>query len=205
MNRWPLPLGAVVVCLLVAPTLRAQSMDTIRQGELRSLEARIEAYVQVHRRVEGPIPPLQASNDMGEVRRLMTRLRDGIRRELNTRPQGTIFTPEAVALIRSVIGRSLSADDLEALQADFVEHSPVPLGTLRMHQPLPPDTPFMPVPARVLATLPPLPYELRYVIFGKALVLWDHHADMVVDVAAGVLDPASYRTTRVPVSPRPLE
>jgi hypothetical protein len=191
--------------MLAAPALCAQSTDAAGQAVLRSFEASVDAYVQVHRRVEGPIPPLQASNDMGEVRRLMTRVRDGIRRERGERAQGVIFTPEVVAFFRREIGGCLGPDELAAIQEDFAEHSPVPLGTLRMHQPLPQDTPFSPLPARLLATLPHLPPELRYVVFAKALVLWDHHADMVVDIAAGVLDPASYRTTGKAVSLRGLE
>jgi hypothetical protein len=49
------------------------------------------------------------------------------------------------------------------------------------------------LPPLALRALPPLPPELRYVVLSKSLIIWDHHADMVVDVAPGVFDAATYR------------
>ena len=37
------------------------------------------------------------------------------------------------------------------------------------------------VPPQMLAALPRLPAELQYRIIGTALVLWDHHANLIVD------------------------
>jgi hypothetical protein len=30
------------------------------------------------------------------------------------------------------------------------------------------------------------------VVVGKALVLWDHHADLVIDMAPGLFDPKAF-------------
>jgi hypothetical protein len=191
MIRVAAPVTVLIVWMLGAPAPGAQGPDTV----LRGFQARLDAYIQVHRRVEGPIPPLAASQDMDEVHRLMSKVREGINGELGDRPQGTVITPEIVLIFRREIAACLRVDELEEIQADFVEHSPGKPGALRMNHPLPEDTPVIPVPPRLLARLPVLPPELRYVIFAKALVLWDHHADMVVDIAPLVLDPAAYRTT----------
>jgi len=37
------------------------------------------------------------------------------------------------------------------------------------------------VPPQMLAALPRLPEELQYRILGNALVLWDHHPNLIVD------------------------
>jgi hypothetical protein len=37
----------------------------------------------------------------------------------------------------------------------------------------------------MLAVLPPLPAELQYRIVGRSLVLWDFHADLIVDIMPG--------------------
>jgi hypothetical protein len=41
------------------------------------------------------------------------------------------------------------------------------------------------VPPQLIRALPQLPPELQYRIVGRALVLWDHHADLIVDVLPG--------------------
>ncbi len=38
------------------------------------------------------------------------------------------------------------------------------------------------VPPRLLEQLPPLPGDIQYRILGSGLVLWDVHADIIIDV-----------------------
>jgi hypothetical protein len=45
----------------------------------------------------------------------------------------------------------------------------------------PPDVPLTTMPPAVLAALPKLPEEIRYGFVGRALVLLDEHADIIVD------------------------
>lgn len=192
MVRCPAPVKLLIVCLLASPALCAQARVPAQDAAVQAFQVRIDAYVKIHRRVEGPIPPLMASEDMAEVYRLMSRVREGIRESRGVNPE-PILTPNVLDALRVCVTDCLRREDLEAMQADFVEHSPPDLPMARIGQQLPDDTPIMPVPPRLLARLPKLPVELRYVIFAKALLLWDHHADMVVDIAPGLLDPAAYR------------
>ena len=192
MVRHPAPVRLLIVCLLASPALCAQTRAPGHDAALQRFNTRVDAYVQLHRRVEGPIPPLGASEDMAEVYRLMGRVRDGIREQRGGTPEA-IFTTDVLDVFRAEVTECLRREDLEAIQADFIEHSPAGLPKASLGQQLPDDTPIMPVPPRLLARLPKLPSELRYVIFAKTLLLWDHHADMVVDIAPGLLDPATYR------------
>jgi hypothetical protein len=86
--------------------------------------------------------------------------------------------------------------DVQALMDDLTEHAPPFLAAVRVYQPLPADAPFVPIPPRLFKVLPPLPPELRYVVLEKGLVLWDQHADLVVDTAPGMLDPKLFRTEK---------
>lgn len=156
---------------------------------LAAFEAGIAAYVELHRRVEGPVPTLRASSDIGEVRRRMAALRTGIR---DHHVGGRLFTPEVVALFRQRIAATVSRQVLVAIVEDLDEHAPPDLQPARINEPLPEDSPFVLLPPRLLAALPSLPPELRYVVLGRGLLLWDHHADMVVDIAPGVFDPQTY-------------
>jgi hypothetical protein len=45
------------------------------------------------------------------------------------------------------------------------------------------------MPPNVLCQLPTLPEELEYRFVNRDLVLWDAHADVIVDVMRGALKP----------------
>jgi hypothetical protein len=60
-----------------------------------------------------------------------------------------------------------------------------PAPALYVNMPWPEDVTFEFVPPQLLQTLPGVPAELQYRIIGRDLVLWDHHADLIVDFLPG--------------------
>ena len=189
MRRTSLLLIALV--LVASGALCAQSAP----GDgLAAFQRKVEQYAEMHRRLEGPLPPLQAATDMAEVYRLMDALRGRIRAERTGQGQGYLLTPAMIALVRARLMSCLTIDDIAETEAEIEEHSPPNMPAPRVNQRLPEDAPFGLVAPQALRALPPLPPELRYVVLAKALVIWDHHADLVVDIAPGVFDAASYRS-----------
>lgn len=162
---------------------------------LKVFTSRVDGYVQMHRRLEGPIPPLAASKDMDEVHRLMDALRARLRTERVGQGQGYLFTPEVALVFRKAIASTLTRRDLTDIIEDVEEHSPADLPPPRVNEALPEESPFISIPPRLFTKFPALPPELRYVVLGKDLLVWDHHANMVVDVAPGLFDPATYPRT----------
>jgi hypothetical protein len=184
----------VLVSLLIglsAAAFGAVQVDT--RAELSAFEARLATYVETHRRLEGPLPPMLATSDMDEVYRLMTALRARIRAERKDQAQGSLLTPAVSGLLRERISSCMTADEIEQTMEDIEEHTPRDMPPVRVNEPLPEDAPFGWLPPLALRALPPLPPELRYVVLSKSLIIWDHHADMVVDIAPGVFDAATYR------------
>jgi hypothetical protein len=175
------------VCLAVAAlgvSLVAFTQARPDQVVLAELSARIDAYVRLHRQLEGPIPTIQSSDDADEVRRAVEALGAKIRTARKEARQGAIFTPAVAAFIRARI-ESGCGGDLDAVHA--VAHDEVPTmsrAVVNGHWPGPAMT-FM--PPRVLCQLPVLPEELEYRFVNRDLVLWDAHADVVVDVLPGAL------------------
>jgi hypothetical protein len=55
----------------------------------------------------------------------------------------------------------------------------------------PEEVPFDYVPPSLLRALPTLPQELQYRIIGRSLVLWDHHANLIVDFLPGAFAPST--------------
>lgn len=161
--------------------------------ELAVFESRLGQYVDMHRRLEGPLSPLAAAPDMDEVHRLMDALRARIKAERRDQGQGYLFMPAMIELVRARLAGCLTPKHMSEAMADIDEHTPPDMAPLRVNDPLPEDAPFGMIPPEALRMLPRLPPELRYVVLSKALVIWDHHADLVVDIAPGVFDAATYQ------------
>lgn len=184
--------GATALLMLLAvPQLAGQA-----PLHVKAFNDRVNWYVQVHREMEGPVPALEASRDMNEVQQRMRAVRVRILARTGRLSRGHVFTGEVMKVMRREIAATLTREDLRILLADVIEHSPPDMPALRLQEPLPQDAPFVAFPPRLFKRLPPLPPELRYLVLEKALVLWDHHADLVVDIAPGLFDPASYPATQ---------
>lgn len=184
--------GCLIVMALADAPVAQLPADA---GMVKAFNQRVNGYVETHRRMEGPVPPLSASKELEEVQRLMLALRSRIRSKTGPLAPGHVFTREITQMFRKRIGATLTQQDLVGIAEDLDEHTPAGTPAPKVLEPLPEDTPFVPLPPRLFTALPPLAPELRYVAVGRALVLWDHHADLVVDIAPGLFDPKSYTGT----------
>ena len=181
------------VVLLLAVPARGEQED---RTELAAFQHRLDQYVALHQRLEGPLPALQVSSDMSEVHRLMTALRTKLQASRKNERRGSLLTPGVVTIMRARIAASVTIDDIAETTEAVEEHTPPNMRAVQVNLALPEAAPFGFIPPQVLRALPPLPSELRYLVLSRMLVVWDHHADLVVDVAPLVFDPATYRVRR---------
>lgn len=192
--------GWVLACALPVTAAAVQSradsasqiLQFVHHDGFAGFQSRVDEYVQVHRRVAARLPPLAVTTNLDDVHRRMDALRARIRAERRERTQGDLFRPEVIARFREVVAGSMTGDDIRNAMEDIDEHVPPGMRPLRINEPLPEDAPFGMVPPALLRALPPLPDELRYMVLSKAILIWDQHADLVVDIAAGVFDAGTY-------------
>ncbi|MDQ3486778.1 MAG: hypothetical protein M3468_03475, partial [Acidobacteriota bacterium] len=175
---------AAGLALLLAEPVGAQ-LDS--RAEMAAFQTRLGAYTEMHRKLEGPLPPLQVTKDMDEVHRLMDELRGRIRTARGTR--GTLITPGLIEAFKQVIGSALTLADVVNVSEEIEEHTPPRMAKVRVNQPLPGNAPFVTIPPPLLRALPELPPELRYVALSGALIIWDQHADLVIDIMPRLFDP----------------
>ena len=161
-----------------AATAPQTTADLLR---IQAFERRVEAYVDLHRRLEGPLPTLEISDNLRDVEAAMDALAKQIRKARKGARQGDLFTPDAAGPLRHRIAGCLGPEQMAAILAANDEDVPRRLPKLRVNDRWPQDVPYGFVPPQLLCALPPLPPELQYRIIGRALVLWDHHADLIVD------------------------
>ena len=64
-------------------------------------------------------------------------------------------------------------------------HAVGPAPTLKVNMEWPAHVAYNFVPPQLLLALPLLPSELEYRLIGNSLVLWDHHANLIVDYLPG--------------------
>ncbi len=148
---------------------------------VQAFERRISDYVALHRLLEGPLPPLQVSNDMDTVRAATDALARQIQAARRNARPGDLFTPDIARMFRTRIATCLTPEDIQAILAEGEPTEPIVVPTLTVNMVWPEDVLFNFVPPQLIAALPPLPPELQYRIIGRSIVLWDHHANLIVD------------------------
>ena len=155
---------------------------------IQAFEERVTQYVLEHRRLESTVPRLQPTRDVRQIDMAVRALALRIRLARPDARQGDLITPEVAAAFRRTIGTCLTAAEWAAVLAENAEEEAeeeegVPAGppVLRVNMTWPEAVLFGFVPPQLLAALPRLPEELQYRIVGNALVLWDHHANLIVD------------------------
>lgn len=74
-----------------------------------------------------------------------------------------------------------AAIDIEGLVG---EDGDVPLVDLGVNEPIPLWA-MRPVPNALLERLPPLPHAIGYRLVADALILWDTHAEILIDALSG--------------------
>jgi hypothetical protein len=109
---------------------------------------------------------------------------------------GYLFTPAMSEVVRARLALCLTPELMAEAMADIDEHTPSDMPPLRLNEALPADAPFGLIPPEALRVLPKLPPEVRYVVLSKALVIWAHRADLIVDIAPGVFDASTYRVVK---------
>ena len=173
--------AVVCACLLMA----AAGSPAARQGRnapadvaLQAFDARIAQYAALRTTFEAALPafddPRRDPWTLLLVRRYLASAMRTARRQAE---EGCIFG-SAAEMFRDTIARAVDRIDMErlvdeggaaAFALDLTLNEPIPAWALS------------PLPGPLLEQLPPLPAAIEYRIAGGALVLWDTHAEILID------------------------
>ena len=184
---------------IVAPTPPVPEQPTTGQilEELvatQNFERSVAEYVAVHRFLETMVPPLRVTTDVGEIQGAVRALGMRIQSARVSARQGDVITPEVARMFRRRIATCLTPEEWGAVFSDRArdeEGERVEPPPLRVNMEWPEGVPFEYVPPQLLQSLPALPKELQYRIVGRSLVLWDHHANLIVDFLPGAFVPTT--------------
>lgn len=173
---------------------------------LRKFQHEVEEYVELRQSVLKQIPPVtpkstaeQLSTHQKALTQAIVAYRKGSRR-------GEIFKPGVEAAIRRTLHREFSSSQGPVLMKEIkqgnpkVEGNPSPQDpTKEVKQPVVlavnnfynDAAPFSSVPPSLLLKLPLLPEQVRYRFVGRALILRDTEANVILDFIPDVVpDPS---------------
>jgi hypothetical protein len=183
------PLGAQVA---QTPPWHPHPAGEEEIAAIRGFEERAADYVALHRLLEASLPRQRPTTNISQLyieSRTLTARVLVARQHAQT---GDLFTNDIARVLRREIAECLSSEDWEAILAEHAvdeDGNRIVIPALRANMEWPPQVPFNFMPPQLLRVLPPLPPELQYRIIGRSLVLWDHHANLIVDVL-----PAAFTT-----------
>jgi hypothetical protein len=179
--------GFVFSCLLGAvPRAAAQVQDSgaiDRAAALRTFTQKVEQYASLRARYEAPLPSFDVRRDPWGLRLQRAYLASAIRTARRYARLGDIFTEPIARMFREDIVRAvydvaiegLDEEGFDSTLVDLTVNEPVPVWAMR------------PVPGAMLERLPPLPGAIEYRLVADALILWDTHAEILIDALPGAL------------------
>jgi hypothetical protein len=175
----PIMIAAAVFGPAVARVVSTSSSDASSSQRQTFLE-RVEAYVALHRQLEGPLPPEVVTDDVKVLFVPREALAAAMRKARARARQGEIFSPAVARDFRIIVATTVETNGIDDLLSIVEDENSVNIPA-RVNGDYPAGRSVSAMPPCLLAEFPPLPNELQYRFVGRDLVLWDVHAGLIVD------------------------
>lgn len=151
---------------------------------LEDFDRRVADYVALHRSLEGTVPALQRSSDPVETAKAVESLGTAIRAKREAARAGDIFFPEAAGIFRKIIRDGYGNRMRDLLR--MIHTDVAPMNDAQVNGPWP-GVSQTTMPPLLQHRFPKLPEGLQYRFVNRDLVIWDSHANLVVDVLRGAI------------------
>jgi hypothetical protein len=153
-----------------------------RTAALQMFAEGVERYAALRTRYEAPLPPFDIRRDPWSLQLSRHFLASAIRTARHQARPGDVFTPPVARVIRQLIAEAYDID-LEGLADEELDAADV-IVDLTLNEPVP-SWAMRELPDVLSAHLPRLPPAIEYRLVSDALILWDAHAEILIDVLPG--------------------
>jgi hypothetical protein len=181
--HWALACVWIVAGWQGAAALPQGPDDIDRAAVLQAFTERTERYVRLRARLEEPLPSFDARRDPWSLMLTRRYLASAIRTARSNAHQGDIFTRPVAEMFRDVIAQAIYDVDIEGLVDGDIEADGF-IVDLAVNEPIPAWA-MDAVPRALLHRLPSLPAAIEYRIVSGTLILWDVHAEILIDALPG--------------------
>ena len=173
-------LGLAVLVWTAVPAAR-QIGGEDREEALRAFHERVDAYAALHRKFEEGLPPRGTERTAFGTLLARRYLASAIRTARWKARQGDIFTPAAARAFAGIIRDVYATSDGARLADMFKQRAARPIPAPLVNEPYE-RVLVQVVPDAILRVLPELAEDVEYRTVNADLVLWDLHAEMILDV-----------------------
>jgi hypothetical protein len=189
----------LIYCLLITVSLLGYGagatqciteQQTIPAGDVAlvaEFQNRVEGYVELHRLLEKQVPPLEVSENPKAIQAAIEVLQEKIRQARPTAREGDIFSGEIAQLFRRLIQEAFPECEIFGLISLIADDAPETSIRPRVNASYPAGAPLSMMAPSLLRVFPPLPDALQYRFVDRDLILWDVHANLVVDVVPNAI------------------
>jgi hypothetical protein len=165
---------------------RAGRHERMDREEIEEFLEEVEEYLDHRRKAREELPKLKDQANPEEVTAYAKALADNIRERRRGADRGDVFTPKLAAAFRRIFARELarSGHDRKVVltegnpTGDEERFTPPKLVVNGQYIPA---APLSTVPPTLLLALPQLPDEVEYRFVGRALILRDTVANLIID------------------------
>jgi len=205
-NRWIV--GALLSgCALIVQDVPAQrrASDNVAaqdvylrlRGEdaqvVNEFHRRLTEFDAVRRRLDSGLPRPVVSSDRAAIIRVIEAHHGALLSARHSARQGDIFFDRVADRFRDWIRASLHGTPPSVFLATITEPDGPRIPRLRVNGSYPAGAALATMPPRLLQLFPSLPAQLEYRFVNRDLILWDSHADLIIDVIPNVLEPSGQR------------
>jgi hypothetical protein len=153
---------------------------------LADFNERVKKFMELHNKLEATLPTLPEQADAKRISEHQAQLAKLLAAARATARPGDIFTQPVRQILRRVLRNALRGPAGQKLRAEILDENTKPV-PLRINGPYPSDVPLSTVPPKILDALPRLPEGLEYRFVDRHLILFDNHAQDIVDYMANAL------------------
>jgi len=178
----------------------------MEQRVLREFYEEIQEYVRLRQKVVEKVPRPKPGASADEVGAWETAMSETIIAYRKDAKRGEIFDRKVEAAFRRVVTREIAGPEGPNILKDMRSGNPKVEGVPKASNPrqevkaavvlavngrYPQGAPFSSVPPSLLLKLPQLPDQVRYRVVGRALILRDTEANVILDYILDIIpDPS---------------
>jgi hypothetical protein len=189
-----------------APDLLPPQAVKMDSELLQEFYEEIAEYVQLRHKAVEAIPALPAEATADQIAVHQKALTLAIVRYNRNAKQGDIFEKPIEAAFRRILAEAFSGPEGQAMIDEIKQGNPrlegVPRASdpsreqirdvaLRVNLVYPEDAPFSSMPSGLLLKIPVLPEQVRYRFIGRALIVRDTEANVILDFIRDVVPDSS--------------
>jgi hypothetical protein len=156
----------------------------------------VQEYVDLRRKVSGMLPPLPPGSNPDQIAAHQQAMKRAIQQARRGAKQGEMFKKPVEAAFRRIIAKERNSPEWPGELKEIKQGNPKVEGVpkqsdptqevmknvpLRINGDYPDSAPFSSVPPSLLLKLPQLPNEVRYRFVGRALIVRDTEANVILD------------------------